>query len=71
MSLEQDLVDIAALGRVERVEPEVVQDEEIDGDEPTHLALECVIEPRSAQLLVDGIASDQQDAVATTTGDVA
>ena len=70
-SLEQDLVDIAALGRVERIEPEVVEDEKIDGDEPTHLALERVVETRSTQILVDGVASDQQYAVAAPTSDVA
>jgi hypothetical protein len=63
VAFEEDLVDVTALGGIERVEPEVVEGEQVDGDQSAHLALMAVVEARGSQLLVDAVASHQQDAV--------
>ena len=39
MAFEQDVVEVTTLGGIEGVEPEVVEDEQVDGDQSAHLAL--------------------------------
>ena len=46
MALGEDLVGVAALGGVHRVECEVVDDEQVDGDELAQLGLVAVVEAR-------------------------
>ena len=71
VALEEELVDVAALGRVHGVEAEVIEDEEVDGDEPPHLGLDGVIEARVAERLEQAIGADGEDGGAARAGEVA
>ena len=66
----EDLVDIAALRRIKGVEPEIVEDEQIDRDEAAHLALDAVVEPRGAQLFEHVLGAHEKDAVAAAASDM-
>jgi hypothetical protein len=51
MTLHDDLVDVGGLHGVERLQRAVVDDEEVDTDEPAHLGLMAVVEARRLEHL--------------------
>jgi hypothetical protein len=71
MPLGEQFRDVAALGRVHRVEAEVVEDEQVGGDQLAHLGVVAVVEARVLEHLQHGVDGDRDDAVAAPAGDVA
>src|SRR5207249_6974036 len=62
--LDQDLVRVPALYGVEGVETEVVEEEEIDGEELAQRGLVRVVEPRMLELLEHSVGGEGEDGVA-------
>src|SRR5262249_47695679 len=67
---EGQVVEVAALDRVEDVDREVVEDEEIDGHEFPQFGFVAVIEPRMLQRLEQLVGADGEDGGAAPTGNV-
>ena len=69
--LDAELVDVGRLRGVERLEGEVVDDEEIDTDELAHLGIVAGVETRRLQSLVQLVGPLEVHADAPAAGDVA
>jgi hypothetical protein len=61
MAFDQYLVGVTALGGVERVEAEVVDDEEVDGEELAQRLLVGVIEPRVLERLEEPVGGEDEE----------
>lgn len=70
MAFDDEFVEIGGLARVRGLEREVVEDEEIDSDEPAHLDVVGVVEPGRAEPFEQPIGAYGVDLAATSTGDV-
>jgi len=71
MALVEQLVGVAALGGVERIEPEVIEDEQIDGEELAKRGLVGVIEARVLELREHLVGGERQHGVAMAAGEPA
>ena len=71
IALEQQVVEVATLDRVEDVDRKVVEDEQVDGDEFPQLRVVAVIEARVLQRLEHLVGADGEDGGAAPAGDVA
>ncbi len=70
VAFEQQIVGIPALLGVERIEREVVEDEEVGREQCAEFGLIGVVEPRVLQRLEEAIGPDGERGVAAATGDV-
>ena len=71
MTLDEDLVRVATLRGVERVEPEVVDEEEVDGEELAQRLLVGVIEARVLEGRAELVGGEGEDGVAVAAGEPA
>jgi hypothetical protein len=69
--LSEDLVGIAALVRVHRVEEEIVDDEQVDSDELAQFGLVGVVEARVLEQLEHVVGAEREHRVPSPAGDVA
>ena len=71
MALDDDLVGVAVLLGVWGVEPEVVEDEQVDGEEGAQFLLVTLCEPHVLQVLEHLVGGESVSGVAAPAGDVA
>ena len=69
--LEDDLVEVARLAGIEATQAEVVEDEDVGGQEPAQHLLAAVVGPRLVQSLEHVVGAQEEDVVAGPAGGVA
>ncbi len=70
VAFDHELVEVGGLAGVEGLESEVVDDEEIDGNEPAHLDVVGVVEPGGAEPFEQPVGTFGVDLAATSADDV-
>ena len=71
MAFDDELVDVGGVERVEGLEGEVVDDEQVDAEQFAHLGVVAVVEPAGAESFEEPVAAFEVDAVAAADGGVA
>ena len=51
MSLDDQLIDVGRIGAVERLQAEIVEDQQVHAEQLSHLGVVAVVEPGSLQAL--------------------
>ena len=70
MALDSDVVEVSALRGVHAVEPEVVQDKQINTQDATHLALVGVVQAGDLELLGEPLGAGHDDRKPPSARDV-
>ena len=71
MAFDDDLVEVVGLGRVQRPEGEVVDDEEVDAGESSEFGVEGVVESGGAEPGEQLVGAVEPDGHPAPDGDVA
>ena len=71
VAFDDELVDIGGVEGVERLEGEVVDDEQIDAEQLAHLGVVAVVESAGAKSFEEAVAAFEVDRVAAADGGVA
>ena len=70
MTFEQDLEGVAALGGVHGIEPEVVEDQDIDGEEASQLGFVGAIEAGVLEGFEHRVGAQREDREGSSASDV-
>ena len=70
MALDDELVDVGGLGRIERREGEVVEDEQVDPQQAAQLGVVGGVEPGCPEALEEPVGAPDEDAPPAPAGDV-
>jgi phosphotransferase system IIB component len=70
MSLDDQLIDVGRIGAVERLQAEVVEDQQVHAEQLSHLGVVAVVEPGSLQAFEELIGPLEVHAVTTAHGSV-
>ena len=71
VAFDDELVDVGGVERVEGLEREVVDDEQVDAEQLAHLGVVAVVEPAGPEPFEEPVAAFEVDAVAAADGGVA
>jgi hypothetical protein len=69
-SFHDQLVEVRGLGLVHRLEREVVDDQQLDAGQATHLGLDAVVQPGALQVAEQLVSGGEQHATAAANADV-
>ena len=70
MAFDAELVEVGGLGGVQRLQREVVQDQQLGSGEPAHLGVEAVVEPGGLEPLEQLRGAGHRHGAAPADGDV-